>query len=169
MGEARLPLSSRDSGIGQLIIYRGGEETPMPTKYDVVRQTKAPLSKAMDYYFHPENLPKFHPGFVKDVKITSAVGDTIMLEQQMEMMGRRLKTVNRMTRNNAEHKFEVDTLEGDGKGSKITIALKEIPSGTEMHYWAEMEFGALGFFIKGPAKASFEKVADEDAKALDAM
>ena len=38
-----------------------------------------------------------------------------------------------------------------------------------MHYWAEMEFGAIGFFIKGRAKASFEKVAEEDAKALDAM
>jgi hypothetical protein len=141
----------------------------MPTKYDVVKQTKAPLSKAMDYYFHPENLPKFHPNFVKDVKIISTEGDTIKLEQQMEMMGRKLKAVNTMTRNTAEHKFEVNTLEGDGKGSKITIVLKEIPTGTEMHYWAEMEFGAMGLFIKGPAKSSFEKVADEDAKALDAM
>lgn len=141
----------------------------MPTKYDIVKQTKAPMSKAMDYYMHPENLPKVHPDFVKDVKVTSRQGDTVMLEQQMEMMGRTLKAVNKMTWNAAERKLEVDTLEGDGKGSKITIALKEIPSGTEMHYWAEMEFGALGFFIKGRAKASFEKVADEDAKALDAV
>jgi hypothetical protein len=141
----------------------------MPTKYDVVKQTKASMNKAMDYYMHPENLPKIHPDFVKDVKITSRQGDTIMLEQQMEMMGRKLKAVNKMMWNAAEHKLEVDTLEGDGKGSKITIALKEIPSGTEVHYWAEMEFGALGFFIKGRAKASFEKVAEEDAKALDAM
>jgi hypothetical protein len=141
----------------------------MPTKYDIVKQTKAPMAKAMDYYMHPENLPKVHPDFVKDVKVTSRQGDTLMLEQEMEMMGRRLKAVNKMTWNSAERKLEVDTLEGDGKGSKITIALKEIPSGTEMHYWAEMEFGALGFFIKGRAKASFEKVAEEDAKALDAM
>ncbi len=141
----------------------------MPTRYDVVKQTKAPLSKAMDYYFHPENLPKIHPDFVKGVKITSAEGDTIMLEQQMEMMGRKLKAVNKMTRISADHKFVVDTLEGDGKGSKITIVLKETPSGTELHYWAEMEFGAMGFFIKGRAKESFEKVADEDARALDAM
>jgi hypothetical protein len=141
----------------------------MPTKYDIVKQTKAPMSKAMEYYMHPENLPKTHPDFVKNVKVTSRQGDTVMLEQQMEMMGRTLRAVNKMTWNGAEHKLEVDTLEGDGKGSKITIALKEIPSGTEVHYWAEMEFGALGFFIKGRAKASFEKVADEDAKALDAM
>jgi len=141
----------------------------MATKYDVVKQTKAPIAKAMDYYFHPENLPKVHPSFVKDVKITSTDGNTITLEQHMEMMGRKLRAVNKMTRIDAEKKFVVDTLEGDGKGSKITIALKEIPTGTEVHYWAEMEFGALGFFIKGPAKSSFEKVADEDAKALDAM
>ena len=54
----------------------------MPTKYDVVKQTKAPLSKAMDYFFHPENLPKIHPDFVKEVKIMSKEGDTVMLEQR---------------------------------------------------------------------------------------
>ena len=141
----------------------------MPTRYDTVVQTKAPMAKAMDYYAHPENLPKVHPDFVKEVKILSSNGNTITLEQTMEMMGRKLHAKNTMTRNDMDHKIEVNTLEGDGKGSKITIALKEIPTGTEMHYWAEMEFGALGFFIKGKAKASFEKVAVEDARALDAM
>jgi hypothetical protein len=141
----------------------------MPTKYEVTKQTKAPISKAMDYYFHPENLPKIHPNFVKEVKIMSTEGDTITLEQHMEIMGRKLRAVNKMVRSNAENKFDINTLEGDGKGSKITIALKEIPTGTEMHYSAAMEFGALGFFIKGPAKSSFEKVAAEDAQALDLM
>jgi len=141
----------------------------MPTKYDTVVQTKAPMSKAMEYYSHPENLTKVHPDFVKGVNILGKEGNTIRLEQNMEMMGRKLRAVNTMTRNDADHKIEVNTIDGDGKGSKITIALKEVPSGTEMHYWAEMEFGALGFFIKGKAKASFEKVAMEDAKALDSM
>ncbi len=141
----------------------------MPTKYDVVKQTKAPIAKAMDYYFHPENLPRIHPDFVKEVKIVKTEGNTITLEQQMEMMGRKLRSVNRMTRNDAERKFVVDTLEGDGKGSKITMALNETPSGTEVRYSAEMEFGPLGFFIKGPAKSSFERVAEEDVRALDAL
>jgi hypothetical protein len=141
----------------------------MPTKYDIVVQTKAPINKSIEYYSHPENLPKVHPDFVKYVKIISKDGNTTKLEQQMEMMGRKLKATNTMTWNDAQRRFEVNTLEGDGKGSKITIELKEIPTGTEMHYWAEMEFGALGFFIKGKAKTSFEKVAHEDAAALDAM
>jgi hypothetical protein len=152
----------------RLVIYEAGELRSVPTKYEVTKQTKAPIGKAMDYYFHPENLPQIHPNFVKEVKIISSEGDAIMLEQHMEMMGRKLKSTNKMVRNTPEHKFEIDTLEGDGKGSKITIELKEIPSGTELHYSAAMEFGALGFFIKGPAKSSFEKVAEEDARALDA-
>jgi len=73
-----------------------------------------------------------------------------------------------MIRNDAEHKFEINTLEGDGKGSKITIALKEIPSGRRCTTGRRWSSGT-GFFIKGKAKASFEKVAEEDAKALEAM
>lgn len=141
----------------------------MPIKFEVTKQTNAPIGKAMEYFMHPEDLPKVHPSFVKEVKITSAEGDVIMLEEQMEMMGRKLRAVNKMVRNSSERKFEIDTLEGDGKGSKITISLKETPSGTEVHYLAEMELGPLGFFARGPAKSSFDKVADEDAKALDAL
>jgi len=141
----------------------------MPTKWEVTKQTKASLSQAMDYYMHPENLPKIHPNFVKEVKIISTEGDTINLEQHMHIMGRNLRAVNKLVRNSDEHKFEINTLEGDGKGSKIVIGLKETPSGTDLHYWAEMELGALGFFAKGPAKSNFEKVAEEDAKALDAL
>jgi hypothetical protein len=105
-----------------------------------------------------------------------------MLEQQMEVMGKKLRAVNRMSRNSKERKFETDNVEGDGKGSSITIALKEIPSGTEIHYTAEI---ALGFFpigflepgsiVRRPEpfleKLSqlFEKVAEEDRKALDAL
>src|SRR5271154_7367819 len=117
-------------------LYIGhGQRNFMPTKYDVVKQTKAPISKAIDYYSHPENLPKVHPDFVKEVKIISRDGNTIKLEQQMEMMGRKIKAVNTMVWDSASNKFMVNTLEGDGKGSKITIELKQIPTGTEMHYW----------------------------------
>jgi len=141
----------------------------MPAKFEITKETKAPLTTAMDYYMHPENLPKIHPSFVKEVKIISADGDTITMEQHMQIMGRKLRAVNKLVRNSNEHKFEINTFEGDGKGSKIMVELKETPSGTRLHYWAEMELGALGFFAKGPAKSSFEKVAEEDARALDSL
>jgi hypothetical protein len=88
----------------------------------------------------------------------------------MELMRRKLLAVNRLTLNRQANKIVVDTIDGDGKGSKVTMALKETPNGgTEINYLAEMELGPLGFFAKGPAKSAMEKVVTEDAKNLDAL
>jgi hypothetical protein len=163
-------------------IYRARKRDWMPVEFEVTRQTKASLSKAMDFYMHPENLPKIHPDYVKEVKIVSTDGDTIMLEQQMDVMGMKIRAVNKMVRKSEQHEFETDTVEGDGKGSKITIALKEIPSGTEIRYFVEMETGSFpigflgtGSIIRRPyvffdrVSQFFGKVADEDKKVLDEL
>jgi hypothetical protein len=141
----------------------------MPARFETTIQTKAPLTKALDYYTHPENLPKIHPGFVKDVKIISRDGDVVTLEQHAEIMGRKIKSVNKMTLDRPTNTFNIDTLDGDGKGSKIVMVVKEIPTGTEVHYSAALELGALGFFAKGPAKSTFERTAQEDRQQLDTL
>jgi hypothetical protein len=140
----------------------------MVTKWDISKQTKAPVTKALDYFTHPENLPKVHPDFVKAVTIKGQEGDTINFEQQMELMRRKLVSQNKMMINRAQNKIEINTLEGDGKGSKITMNFVPNQAGTEIRYHAEMELGALGIFAKGPAKTAMEKVATEDAAQLDA-
>ena len=96
----------------------------MPTEFEITRRTKASVSEAMDFFMHPENLPKLHPEYVKGVKILSADGDTITLEQQMEVMGRKLRAVNRMSRDSKEHKFETETVEGNVKGTAALWALR---------------------------------------------
>jgi hypothetical protein len=142
----------------------------MTTKWEFTKQTKAPVSKAIDYFMHPENISKLHADFVKQINIKSNEGDTITFDQHMELMRRKLVAVNKLTLNRQANKIVVDTIDGDGKGSKVTMALKETPNGgTEINYLAEMELGPLGFFAKGPAKSAMEKVVTEDAKNLDAL
>lgn len=141
----------------------------MPTNWDKTGKTKATLAGAVGYYMHPENLPKSHPGFVKEVKILSNEGDRIRLEQRASIMGRTIRSVNTLALDRATNTFSVDTLEGDGRGSKITMSLKQVPGGTEVMYKASMELGPLGFFAKGPAKGQFEKAVDEDMACLDAL
>jgi hypothetical protein len=140
----------------------------MPAKWEFTRQTKAPVAKVIEYFSHPENLPKVHPDFVKSVTIKSREGDVLMFDQQMELMRRKINSQNKMTVDRTGNKIEIDTLEGDGKGSKIMLNFVPNQSGTEIQYHAEMELGALGIFAKGPAKSSMEKVATEDAAQLDA-
>ena len=141
----------------------------MATKWEFTRQTKAPISKTMDYFMHPENLPKLHSEFVKSVTMKGTEGDTITFEQQMEMMRRKIVSQNKLSLWRQDNKITIDTFEGDGKGSKITMAFTEVQGGTEIKYTAEMELGRIGFFAKGPARSAMEKVADEDAKNLDSM
>ena len=141
----------------------------MPARFETTIQTKAPLTKALDYYMRPENLSKIHPGFVKDVRIISREGDVVTIEQHAEIMGRKIRSVNKMTLDRPTNTFNIDTLDGDGKGSKILMVVKEIPMGTEVRYSATLELGALGFFAKGPAKSTFERTAQEDRQQLDAL
>lgn len=84
-------------------------------------------------------------------------------------MGRSLRSVNTLNLDRATNTFSVDTLEGDGRGSRITMTLKQVQGGTEISYPATMELGPLGFFAKGPAKSQFEKTVNEDMASLDAM
>jgi len=140
----------------------------MVTKWDLSRQTKAPVPKVIEYFTHPENLPKRHPDFMKSVTIKSQEGDAVTFEQQMELMRRKINSLNKLTLNRAENRIEINTMEGDGKGSKITMSFSPNQAGTQINYHAEMELGALGIFAKGPAKSAMEKVATEDAGFLDA-
>jgi Polyketide cyclase / dehydrase and lipid transport len=140
----------------------------MASKWEFTRQTKAPVSKVIDYFSHPENLPQAHPDFIKSVTVKGRDGDQVNFEQQMELMKRKIVSQNKMMVNRTENWIEINTLEGDGKGSKITMSFAPNQAGTEITYHAEMELGALGIFAKGPAKSAMEKVATEDAGYLDA-
>jgi hypothetical protein len=139
----------------------------MTTKWEFSRQTKAPVANVIEYFTHPENLPKLHPDFMKSVTIKSREGDVVNFEQHMELMRRKINSVNTLTLNRAENRIEINTLEGDGKGSKIMMSFSPSQGGTEIKYQAEMELGALGIFAKGPAKSAMEKTATEDATYLD--
>jgi carbon monoxide dehydrogenase subunit G len=153
----------------QGFLFRLSAKRALATKWEFKRKTKAPPEKVVEYFSHPENLPKVHPDFVKSVTIKSSDPNTIHFEQQMELMKRKIVAQNKMTINRPGNKVVVDTVGGDGKGSKVTMALNPLPGGgTEIDYVAEMELGPLGFFAKGPAKSAMDKVTEEDARNLDA-
>jgi hypothetical protein len=141
----------------------------MATRFEATRQTKASISKVFEHFSHPENIPKVHPDFAKGVKILAAEGDTITFEQDAAMLGRKLHSVNKLVLNRPGKALAIDTLEGDGRGSRIAMSFNETPEGTELRYVADMELGPLGFFAKGPARSTFERAADEGVKVLDSM
>ena len=141
----------------------------MPTDFEKTGKTRAPISQAVAFYMHPENLPKVHPNFVKEVRVLGDEDGVIRIEQHAAMMGKKIRSINTLTFDEATKTLHVDTLEGDGKGSKVTMTLKQVADGTEVKYSASLELGRLGLFAKGPAKGQFERTVDEDMAAMDAL
>ena len=142
----------------------------MADKWEFVRSTKASTSKAMDYFSHPENYPKNHPDFVKGVTIKSNEASKITYEQEIGMMGRNLKQMQRMTISPEAGNVQIDTIGGSGNGSRITMTVSGNPGGgSQVKYVAEMKLGLFAFMARGAAKSEMEKVANEDAKNLDMM
>jgi hypothetical protein len=140
----------------------------MPTKFELTRQTKANIFDTMDFWMHPEFMPQLSPKVFKEVTIKSKDADSVTYEWRGEFMRRKMVGVNRVTLNREAHTAVEETIEGAGKGSKMTHSLRELPNGTEDHYTAAMEFGALGFLAKGAWKSVVEKAFDEGVKRLDA-
>jgi hypothetical protein len=145
----------------------------MPSKWEFVRETIAPLPKVEAILIEPsfvEELSKRHPGTIKKVSIRKREGYKTTYEQQTEIMGMRFNSLVSMTINLAGHEVLLETLEGTGTGSRILITFKETPSGgTQLKFSADMELGPLGFLAKGRAKAAMEKTGDEDARFLDSQ
>ena len=140
----------------------------MPTNFQFTRQTKAKISDTMDFYMHPETYPQILPDEFKQVTIKSKDADTVMYEWRGEFMRRKSTGVNKLALNKDAHMIVEETIEGSGKGSKMTYSFKELPKGTEIKYTAAMEFGALGFLAKGAWQSVLEKGFDEEVKRLDA-
>jgi len=142
----------------------------MPTKFDLTRQTKASISDTMDFIIneYPELMPELSPDVFKQVTIKSKDADSVTYEWRGEFMRRKMVGVNRLVLNREAHTAFEETIEGAGKGSKMTHSLRELPNGTELHYTSAMEFGALGFLAKGAWKSVLEKALDGIVKRLDA-
>lgn len=139
----------------------------MPSTWEFTRETKADLPRTMEYITHVEDLPKLDPENFKQVTIKSRDDNTVTFEMQGVLMGKKMMSVVRSTLNKDSRTVSVDTIDGDAKGSKMTLYFRELPNGTEIKYTAALELGALGFIAKGASKTAFEKVADGAVKHLN--
>jgi hypothetical protein len=141
----------------------------MPTKWEKIGQTKAPLSRVIEYYMNPENIARIHPQLVKEVKILSREGDTVTWEQRLPFMGMNLLSVVKSSLTRATNTIETQGIGGVGRGTRMTRMMREIPTGTEVCYTYEPKLGVLGLFVKSRAKRIFEETEGGDLKALDSL
>jgi hypothetical protein len=143
----------------------------MPIEWQKSKQTKAPVSKVIEYYMNPKvHVEKAHPNLVDQVKILNSADDTVTWEQGFKMMGMSLHSVVKSSLNRATNTIETQSMAGAGRGTSMSRTFKTIPmGGTEINFIFRPNLGTLGFLLKGRAKKGFEETIKEDIQALDSM
>jgi hypothetical protein len=141
----------------------------MVFRFELVRTIRADRGKVLSYFTKVEDLPRLHPTYVKAVNVISREGNRILFEQEVQMKGRRLRSKNQMMVFPDQGRIEVQTLEGDGRGSKVTMMCMEVSGGTLLRLLGELRLGPLEFLFKGVARSLAEKTLDEDVRNIEAI
>ena len=133
-------------------------------------QTKAPLSKVIEYFMNPENEAKNHPKLVGDIKNIRREGNTVTWDQRLVVMRMSFHSVVRTSLDMATNTTRTESIEGSGKGTTMIRAMRETPMGTEVHFTYDLKLGRLTrLLVEGRARRGFEETVDEDMRALDRL
>ena len=101
----------------------------MTVRIDLTREVRTSVQRVLDYFTNVEALPRFHPEYIKNVRIVNREGENnnnIEFEQEGSFHGKKITSINRLTRLASESTIRIEIIDGNGKGSTTTIRCQEI-------------------------------------------
>jgi len=146
----------------------------MTVRIDLGREVRASISSVLEYFMNVEELPHFHPEYIKNVRVISKkmVGEnnnsTIEFEQEGSFHGKKIKSLNRLTKLPLENAIRIETIDGNGKGSLTTIRCVDIGSEkTQIKLDSELHYGLLEKLLSRSIHGITEKTLEEDIKNIE--
>lgn len=146
----------------------------MTIQIDLGREVRASVPRVLEYFMNVEELPRFHPEYIKNVRVIDkkTVGNnsdfSIEFEQEGSFHGKKIKSMNRLTKMTLENAIRIETIDGNGKGSLTTIRCKEIgPESTQIKLDGELHYGLLEKLLSRSIHSITEKTLEEDIKNIE--
>jgi hypothetical protein len=144
----------------------------MTIRIDISKEVKASVSQVLDYFTNVEALPQFHPEYIKSVTIVSKEdgenNNNIEFEQEGSFHGKKIKSINKLTRLGNENTIRIEIIDGNGKGSVTTIKCQEVsPGNTQIRLEGELHYGILEKFLSRSIHGITEKTLEEDILNLE--
>lgn len=143
----------------------------MTIQIDLTKEVKTPVKHVLDYFTNVEELPHFHPEYIKNVRIINkgeGEDNSVEFEQEGSFHGKKIKSVNRLTRLGSENTIRIEIIDGNGKGSITTIRCEEVsPSNTQIRLEGELHYGLLEKFLSRSIHGITEKTLEEDIHNLE--
>ena len=146
----------------------------MTVRIDLGREVRASIPHVLEYFMNVEELPRFHPEYIKNVRVISKkmMGEnndsSIEFEQEGSFHGKKIKSINRLTKFSLENAIKIETIDGNGKGSLTTIRCMEIGSeNTQIRLNGELHYGLLEKLLSRSIHGITEKTLEEDIKNIE--
>ena len=89
----------------------------------MVGKLRASVPVSLEYFMNVEELPRLHPEYIKNVRVIDkkTVGNnsdfSIEFEQEGSFHGKKIKSMNRLTKMTLENAIRIETIDGNGKES----------------------------------------------------
>ena len=139
----------------------------MAVDFDLLETVNAPKEQVMAHFIKVEDMPKFHPKMARKVEVLEKSDSAIKYTLETKVMLKKMESVNNMAIDRAGGTLVTETLEGDGKGSRITMAFTEKDGRTDISLKASMELGVLGSIGKGMATSMWKEAIGEAKTVLE--
>lgn len=146
----------------------------MTVRIDLAREVRASVQRVLQYFMNVEDLPRFHPEYIKyvriiDKKVADSNSDfSIEFEQEGSFHGKKIRSMNRLTKPVLENAIKIETIDGNGKGSLTTIRCKEIgPESTQIELDGELHYGLLEKLLSRSIHGITEKTLEEDIRNIE--
>jgi uncharacterized membrane protein len=135
------------------------------------REVNASSDQVLEYFMDIQNLPRFHPEFIKNVTILEQQANNITFRQEASFFGNNVSSINRLTKLPSNNAIIIETIDGNGKGSKFSLTWQETsPNNTHITLDGEFVFQSPpGRPLDDVIRMVAEKRLDEDVIHIEQL
>lgn len=135
------------------------------------REVNASADQVLKYFMDIQNLPRFHPEFIKNVTILEQQANNITFRQEASFFGNNVSSINRLTKLPSNNAIIIETIDGNGKGSKFSLTWQETsPNNTHITLDGEFVFQSPpGRPLDDVIRMVAEKRLDEDVIHIEQL
>ena len=149
----------------------GGAVAPGYVQLTSTREVNASADQTLEYFMNIQDLPRFHPEFIKNVTILEQQANNITFRQEASFFGNNVSSINRLTKLPSNDTIIIETIDGSGKGSKFSLTWQETsPNNTHITLDGEFLFQSPpGMPLDDVIRQVAEKRLDEDVVHIEQL
>ena len=130
---------------------------------------KATPEKVFSFLSDFEKAPQYS-NYWKSVKLVKREGNVATYGTVAEAEGRKMKAVTKIT-SQSNHRLDAETVDGDGKGTRMSFMLASVPEGSQLTLQGEIVLPAfaklLGGIVKGRIESGMKQELSMIKKVLE--